>query len=124
MVDTFVRKQRIKPGKTDAVFEWVDELRTEAREDRDGVRAIWDEETLQTLSLFVEYGDEYDYLVWYIEAEDFEQLVEARAKSTHPLHELEDELMETLLEDPTEAGSFEPLFHGVNPDRSTEFVVQ
>ncbi|WP_411967027.1 hypothetical protein [Haloferax sp. YSSS75] len=77
MVDTFVRKQRITPGKTDELRELVDELR-----------------------------------------------VEARANSTHRLHELEDAVMETVLEDPEEVGSFESLFHGVSPNRPTEFVVQ
>ena len=124
MVDTFLRKQRITPGKIDELRELVDELRAEARQYEDGVVGIWSEETLHTISLFIEDGDEYDYLVWYIEADDFEQLVEARANSTHRLHELEDVLMETVLEDPTEAGSFEPLFHGVSPNRPAEFVVK
>lgn len=99
-------------------------MRNEARQDEDGVVGIWDEETLHTISLFIEGGVEHDYLVWYIEADDFEQLVEARANSTHRLHELEDELLETVIEDPTETGSFEPLFHGVNPNRTNEFVIQ
>ncbi|WP_410766857.1 DUF6176 family protein [Haloferax sp. DFSO60] len=124
MVDTFVRKQRIKPGKTDELVEWVDELRTVAEADTDGVLDIWRAESLYTISLFVEYGDDADYLVWYLEAEDMEQLIEARANSTHPLHDLEDELMETLLEDPTEAGSFQPLFHGVHPERPSELLIE
>ncbi|KAB1198476.1 MULTISPECIES: DUF6176 family protein [Haloferax] len=124
MPETFVRKQRITPGKTDALRELVGELRTEAREYRDGVLDIWNDESLHTLSLFIEHGDEYDYLVWYVEADDFEQLVEVRANSTHRLHELEDAMMELMLEDPEELGSFEPLFHGVNPNRPAEFIVQ
>ncbi|WP_411964170.1 hypothetical protein [Haloferax sp. YSMS24] len=50
--------------------------------------------------------------------------VEARANSTHRLHELEDAVMETVLEDPEEVESFESLFHGVSRNRPTEFVVQ
>ncbi|MFC7202312.1 DUF6176 family protein [Haloferax namakaokahaiae] len=124
MVDTFVRKQRIKPGKTDELVEWVADLREEADADTEGILDIWRAESLYTISLFVEYGDDADYLVWYLEAEDMEQLIEARANSTHPLHDLEDELLETLLEDPAESGSFRPLFHGVSPDRPSELLVQ
>jgi hypothetical protein len=124
MVDTFVRKQRIKPGKTDELVEWVADLREEAEADTKGVLDIWRAESLYTMSLFVEYGDDADYLVWYLEAEDMEQLIEARESSTHPLHDLEDELMETLLEDPTEVETLRPLFHGVNPERPSELLIQ
>jgi hypothetical protein len=53
-----------------------------------------------------------------------EQLIEARGASTHPLHDVEDEMMEKVLEDPEESGEFEPLLHGVSPDRPSDFVMQ
>ncbi|KZN25988.1 hypothetical protein A4G99_23765 [Haladaptatus sp. R4] len=123
MTEIFVRKQKIHPGKTNRLRELLGAIISEAMEDVEGVLEIWNAETLQTLSLFIEHGDNTDYLVWYIEAEDMEALIEARETSTHRLHDIEDELMEATLESAESVNHFEPLVHGVNPNRSREFYL-
>lgn len=124
MTEIFVRKQKIRPGKTGRLREWMDEMLDAAEADLDGVREIWSEESLHTISLFIEHAEDADYFVWYLEAESMEQLVEARSASTHPLHDIEDEMLQDVLEDPEESGDFEPLLHGVSPERSTAFTVR
>jgi hypothetical protein len=124
MSEIFVRKQEIRPGKTERLREWVDEMYGEIGGDGAGVRDIWAEESLRTVSLFVEHAEDADYFAWYIEAESMERLIEAREASTHPLHELEDAMMAEVLVDPAEAGDFEPLLHGVSPERPDEFAVE
>lgn len=119
-----MRKQKIKPGKTEQLREWIAELAGEAEADEEGVLQIWEEESLHTLSLFVEYTENGDYLVWYIEADSIDQLIEARQVSTHLLHDLEDAMMAEVLEESENVGDFEPLFHGVNPNRPQQFIVQ
>ena len=124
MSEVFIRKQEIMTGKTAELREWIDELYSQAESNVEGVADIWAEETLHTISLFIEHTEDANYLVWYLEAESMEQLIEAREDSTHPLHEVEDAMMEAVLVDSTEAGEFEPLMHGVSGDRSNTFATQ
>lgn len=124
MTEIFVRKQEIEPGKTDRLREWIDEMASEAEGDPEGVQDIWAEESLHTISLLIEHGEEADYFVWYLEAESMAQLIEAREASTHPLHDLEDEMMADVLVDPTEAGDVEPLMHGVSSHRPDDFQIE
>lgn len=124
MTDVFIRKQKIRPGKTGRLRELIAEMDDATAADGRGVREIWSSESLHTISLFVEHAADGDYLVWYLEADSMDRLVEARRASTHPLHDLEDAMMEEVLEDPTETGEFEPLIHGVSPDRPSEFTVE
>lgn len=124
MTEIFVRKQKIRPGQTGRLREWMDEMLDAAEADTEGVQDIWSEESLQTISLFIEHAGDADYFVWYLEAESMAQLVEARSASTHPLHDIEDEMLQDVLEDPEETGDFEPLLHGVSPERSTTFDVR
>ena len=119
MSEIFIRKQEIKPGKTDRLREWIGDMYSEVETDGSGVRDIWAEESLRTISLFIEHAEDADYFVWYLEAESMEQLIEAREASTHPLHDIEE-----VLVDPTETGDFEPLLHGVSPNRSASFDIQ
>lgn len=124
MADVFIRKQKILPGKTERLREWIAKMDDEADSDSQGVQDIWSAESLHTISLFVEHAADGDYFVWYLEAESMEQLVDARRSSTHPLHDVEDEMMADVLEDPEETGDFEPLLHGVSPERPDNFTVE
>ncbi|MFB6254246.1 MAG: DUF6176 family protein [Halobacteriaceae archaeon] len=123
MSEIFIRKQEIQEGKTDDLRDWIAELHKEAETDDQGVREIWEAESLHTISLFIEHTAEANYLVWYLEADSIEQLIEAREASSHPLHEVEDAMMDDVLVDPTEAGEFEPLLHGINEDRPATFSI-
>lgn len=123
MAEILIRKQEIEPGKTDALREWIDDLLDAADDDAAGVKDIWAAETLQTISLFIEHGAEADYLVWYLEADSMTDLIEARQASEHPLHDVEDAMLADVLVDPTEMETFEPLLHGIGPDRPGTFTL-
>ena len=124
MPEIFIRKQEIQDGKTEGLREWIDEMHSKAETDEQGVKEIWSTESLQTISLFIEHTEDANYFVWYIEAESMEQLIEAREASTHPLHDVEDAMMEDVLVNPTETGEFEPLLHGVSGNRPSTFSIQ
>lgn len=124
MTEIFIRKQKIRAGKTERLRELIGEMTDAADADGEGVRDIWAAESLHTISLFVEHAEDGDYLVWYLEADSMEQLIAARRASTHPLHDAEDAMMEEVLADPAETGEFEPLLHGVSPERPTTFDVR
>jgi len=124
MPETFIRKQKIRAGKTERLREWIPKMTAEAEADSQGVQDIWSAESLHTISLFIEHAADGDYLVWYLEADSMEQLVDARRASTHPLHDVEDAMLEDVLEAPDEGGDFEPLLHGVSPTRPNDFVIQ
>ena len=124
MTEIFIRKQEIQPGKTDRLRELIADLHSEAEADSQGVRDIWADETLHTISLFIEHTEDADYFVWYLEAESMEQLIVAREASTHPLHEVEDTLMDEVLVEPTAVSTFEPILHGVSSERPDTFAVQ
>ena len=124
MSEIFIRKQEIQDGKTDELRKWIDELYAEAEVDENGVKEIWATETLQTISLFIEHTENANYFVWYLEADSMEQLIEAREASTHPLHDVEDQMMDDVLVDPTETGDFEPLLHGIRENRPNTFSIQ
>ncbi|ELZ68771.1 hypothetical protein C457_10936 [Haloferax prahovense DSM 18310] len=124
MAEIFIRKQKIRPGKTERLREWISKMDNKAEADSQGVREIWSEESLHTISLFIEHAEDGDYFVWYLEADSMEQLIDARGASTHPLHDVEDAMMEEVLENPNEGGDFEPLIHGVSHERPNNFEVQ
>jgi hypothetical protein len=98
------------PGKTERLREWIAEMYDAA--DAETVRRVWSAESRHTISLFVEHAADGDYLVWVLEADSVDQLVESRRASTHPLHDIEDEMMADVLEDPEEQVSSNPCFTG------------
>ena len=122
MAEIFIRKQKIRPGKTERLREWIAKMHDAA--DSESAQEIWSAESLHTISLFIEHAEEGDYFVWFLEADSMEQLIEARRASTHSLHDVEDEMMAEVLEDPEEAGNFEPMLHGVSPERPNDYIVE
>jgi hypothetical protein len=124
MTEVFIRKQEIRPGKTERLRNYIREVTEAVKDDEQGVRDIWEAETLQTISLFIEHGEEANYLVWFLEADSIKQLIEARQSSTHPLHDVEDAMMDEVLIEPEETGDFEPLLHGTSADRPHSFEIR
>lgn len=122
--ETVIRKQKIRPGKTERLREWIATMAAETETDTRSVQNIWSAESLHTISLFIEHAEDGDYFVWYLKADSMAQLVEARQASTLPLHDVEDAMMQEVVKDPDESGDFEPLLHGVSPERPDEFTVQ
>ena len=124
VTEPFLRKQRIEPGKTERAREWLAELKESTRENSSEALDIWADEGLYTLSMFIEHAEDGDYLVWYIETDDLERLIEVRENSTYDLHDLEDAMLADVLESPEQASDFEVLAHGVSPERPQEFVFE
>jgi hypothetical protein len=124
MTDIFVRKRRIKPGKTRRLKDRVEELAEETETHREGVIERWGEDGLHTLSLFVEHGADHDYLLWYFEVDSRERLLDGGPDAAKPLDDLGSELLADAQDETETVGEFEPLFHAVNPIRPKQFIVQ
>ena len=113
MADVVLTKQKIEPGKTPRLKEWMDEIR--GRED----------EAIQTLknegvyaeSAFIERTDDGEYLVYYMEAEDMGHVFEAFSESSHEIDLEHQEVMSDVLETEENVGEYELLYHLVNPER-------
>lgn len=77
--DVILSVQEIEPGKADRLREWF------SRDDRDGEQAkeslrnegIWAE------SAFIYSMDDTEYLLYYIEADDFEHAMEEFSRSDY-----------------------------------------
>lgn len=70
--DVILSVQKIKPGKTDRLREWWD--RDEEVDKR--VKEPLREEGIMAEASFVEHRDDGDYLLYYIEVEDFDEAME------------------------------------------------
>ncbi len=124
MTDIFVRKRRIKPGKTRRLKDRVEELAEEAETHREGAIERWGEEGLHTLSLFVEHGADANYLLWYFEVDSKERLFEGEQNARQLLDTLGGELLTETQDESNPTREFEPLVHAVNPIRPKQFIVQ
>jgi hypothetical protein len=74
---------------------------------------------MYTESLFVEEVDGTDYLLWYMEAEDVERVIEVYETATDDVVEESDGLFEDALVGGFEGAVSEPelQMHAVGPDR-------
>lgn len=112
MVDVVLTKQKIEPGKTPRLKEWMGEIRT--RED-EAIETL-ESEGMHSEAAFIERTDEGDYLVYYMEAEDMEHVFESFSKSSHEIDLEHQEVMSELLESGQNVGDYELLYYLVNPE--------
>jgi hypothetical protein len=111
MTDVILTRQRVEPGKEERLREWMAEIRD--REDE--ARATHEDEGMLTESAFLERGDEGEmFLVYYMECEAWEQVVEAFSNSEHDIDEAHERVMEEVLVDGADVGEFELLYHLTN----------
>ena len=127
MTDVVLLKQKIRPGKTEHLVEWMDGLLDQVGDAE--LHEMLQAEGVHTESIFVERTDDGDFLLWYFEAKDMGRVgdvwddldaVVAEVWDDAPamVEEAKDSLGE-LLEDPEtfQQGDFELLEHLVNPER-------
>lgn len=123
MTDTILVKQKIVPGKT----EQAKALFTEMGQMRNSPEAIelLKKEGVYTETAFLQQTEEGDFVLYYIEAEDGEQVYEIyRDIVADPEEEaegLEEFIHEfnSVMDGEPFVADVEPLYHVVNPDRSS-----
>jgi len=116
MAEVVLTKQRIEDGKTERLIEWMSEV----REREDEVVETFRSEGMLTETAFLERTDDGDYLVYFMEAQDFDDVYEAYDDSTHDIDEEHKKVLEEVLKDGDSPGveSYELLYHMTSPDRS------
>lgn len=113
MADVVLTKNRIEPGKTERLREWMSEIRSRDEEAVETLR----HEGMHTEAAFLERTDEGDYLVYFMEAADIEAVFEAFESSPHEIDHEHRAVMEEVLADEPTGSEIELLYHMVNPDR-------
>jgi hypothetical protein len=113
MSETTLIRYRLKPGKREQLYEWMETVETR----RDEAIETLQTEGVFTEAAFLESRDDGDYVSFYMEAEDLEEATNAFEQSSHELdRELKQLLQEVVAEQqPTE--NIEALYHLANPDR-------
>ncbi|WP_254545859.1 DUF6176 family protein [Halomarina pelagica] len=121
MTDVILAEQEIEPGRTEdavALFEEIGRVR-----DADDVMSALEREGVHTESAFLRRTDEADYVLYYIEAEDGEQVYDVyRDIVTDPEGEAEGlaefvrEFNDVMAGEPSVVEA-DLLYHLVTPDR-------
>jgi hypothetical protein len=114
-MDVILLRYEIAEGKTEELREFLEEMR-----DREAkILDLLEREGMYTESLFVEEVDGTDYLLWYMEAEDVERVIEVYETATDDVVEESDGLFEDALVGGFEGAVSEPelQMHAVGPDR-------
>ncbi|WP_458207680.1 DUF6176 family protein [Haladaptatus sp. NG-SE-30] len=108
MNDIVLVRREIRPGKTQELREWFDELTQ--REDE--VLETLANEGVYTESVFFESTADVDYIYYYMEAADMNHAKEAVEESEYPIDAEHTRVMERTLTD--ELTKLEPLAHFEN----------
>jgi hypothetical protein len=114
MTDIVLRKQKIANGETQQLREWMDEV-NEREEEAVGTLKS---EGVHSETAFIEHTDEGDFLVYYMKADDMEQVSESFADSSREIDEEHKRVMDDVLENGENVGDFELLYHLDNPEHS------
>lgn len=112
MSEVVLVKNRIKPGKTQQLRDWMGEIRTRREEAIETLR----HEGMVSEAAFVERTEEADFLVYYMEAENIEQVYEAFESSPYEIDHEHEEVMAEVLADDQSDQDIELLYHLVNPE--------
>ena len=119
MADVVLLKQRVEPGKTDQLREWMAELRSR----RDEAVETLQHEGLYTEASFVESRADGTFLLTFLEAEDIDRAFEAYESSTHELDREHREVLDEVLADVQPERNIEVLAD-VQPERNIELLYQ
>ncbi|MFC6824310.1 DUF6176 family protein [Halopelagius fulvigenes] len=112
MSDVVLTKNRIEPGKTDRLREWMAEITTRREEAIETLRY----EGMISEAAFLERTDSDDYLVYYMEAEDIDGVYEAFRSSPYEIDREHGEILDEVLADDQPKRDIELLYHLVNPE--------
>ena len=81
MFETNCVRIRLKPGSMERVREWAAEITRRS----DEALATLRDEGVVVESVFLDSGEEGDFLIYYMKAESLEKAKEAGRKSTHEI---------------------------------------
>jgi hypothetical protein len=104
--DVVVTKQRVKPEKVDRLRAWMDEIRNREAE----AAETHDHEGMLSEAAFLERTDDGVFLVYVMEAEDFEEAVAAFRDSPYDIDEEHKAVMDEVLESWENVGEYELLY--------------
>lgn len=113
MPEVILTKNRIKPGKTERLREWMAEIQTRREE---AIKTLQYEDMLSEAA-FLEQTADADYLVYYMEAESVDRVFEAFQSSPYKIDREHQEIMDEVLADDQPERDIEHLYHLVNPER-------
>lgn len=113
MPEVILTKQKIEEGKTERLKEWIAEIRDRKEE---AIQTLKNE-GMHSETAFIEHTDDGDYLVYYMRADDIDEVFEAFRASSHEIDIEHKEVMRDVLESAENEGDYELLYHLANPDR-------
>ncbi|GAA0248872.1 DUF6176 family protein [Haladaptatus pallidirubidus] len=111
MTDVVLIKQKIRPGKTERLKEWSEEVRAQ----KDEAIVTLQNEGMHAESAFIERTDEGDFLVYYMKAENNHEVYESFENSTHEIDREHENVMRETPENVEDVGEYELLYHLDNP---------
>lgn len=112
MAEIVLTKQKIEPGKTQRLEEWVREVRNRKSEAIETLQ----NEGMHAETAFIEHTDEGDFLVYYMKADDVQRVYHAFEESAHPIDAEHKQVMMDVLETGADVGDFDFLYHLDNPE--------
>ena len=113
MSDVVLVAQRIEPGKTERLREWLEELRSR----EEAALETLEDEGVYTETAFIESRADGDYLLTYVEATDLERAFEVYEPSSHEIDREHRAVLSEVLADEEPERVVEPAYHLANPDR-------
>lgn len=113
MSEVLLTKNRIEPGKTERLREWTEEIK---RRHDEAIETL-QHESMYSEAAFLERTDDENYLVYFLEAEDIDQVFKAFESSPYEIDEEHQEVMNEVLADDDANRDIELLYHLVNPER-------
>ena len=113
MADVILSKQKIEPGKTERLKEWAQEVRNREAE---AIKTLQNE-GMNAETAFIEHTDEGDFLIYYMNADDIQQVYDAYEESSHAIDEEHEQVMLDVLENGENVGDYDLLYH-LRSDRS------
>lgn len=113
MADVVLTRNRIAPGKTERLREWMAEIRS--REDE--ALETLEREGMHEEAAFLERTDDGDYLVYYMKADDIDEVYESFESSQYDIDREHREVMDEVLVGEDDDRSIDLLYHLSNPAR-------
>lgn len=114
-MDVILLRYEIVQGQTDELREWFIEVHQRESE----VMEIIEREQMLTESIFLEENADVDYLIWYMETPDIENVWETYEDATDALIAESQEIMERAVVNDFQSAvsDCECLFHATQGDR-------
>lgn len=113
MSEVVLTKNRIEPGKTEQLREWMAEIQSR----RDEAVKTLQYEGMYSEAAFLEQTADGDYLLYYMEAEDIDSVFEAFESSPYKIDQEHKKIMDDVLADDQPEGNIELLYHLLNRER-------